>query len=293
MTRLRGISAAAAVFLLLFGAACAGSAGDAESTGAPSPDGSTGSDPAAAGEAPVLRVAHVGGFITPEVTLSRIPLVSLYDDGRLITPGPQIMIYPAPALPSVQVTTVKPEVVQDLVRQATAAGVRNGTDFGRPNVADAPNTRVTVVTAEGTQSVEVVALGEAMPDDPALTAAQRTARQKLSAFVEQLGALQGTAGAPYEPAALAAIAVPWKNTDEPGISAPPAREWPGPQLPGDVGAAGLGCATVTGADVGEVLAAAKDANALTPWTSGGKQWTVTLRPLLPDEASCAALGSQG
>lgn len=292
MTRLRGISAAAAVFLLLFGAACAGSA-DPEGAGAPAPDGSGGTDPAAAGEAPVLRVAHVGGFITPEVTLSRIPLISLYEDGRLITPGPQIMIYPAPALPSVQVTTVKPEVVQDLVRQATEAGVRNGTDFGRPQVADAPSTRVSVATAQGTQSVDVVALGEAMPDDPALTAAQQAARRKLSAFVEQLGALQGVDGAQYQPTALAAIAVPWKAPDEPGVSAPPAREWPGPQLPGEVGAAGLGCTTVTGADTGEVLAAAKDANALTPWTSGGKQWTVTLRPLLPDETSCAALGSQG
>ena len=47
--------------------------------------------------------------------------------------------------------------------------------------------------------------------------------------------------------------------------------------------------TVTGAEQDEVLAAAKGANANTPWTSGGKQFTVTFRPLLPDETGCADL----
>ena len=34
---------------------------------------------------------------------------------------------------------------------------------------------------------------------------------------------------------------------------------------------------------------AEDANANTPWTSGGNQFTVTFRPLLPDETGCADL----
>jgi hypothetical protein len=38
-----------------------------------------------------------------------------------------------------------------------------------------------------------------------------------------------------------------------------------------------------------VLAAAKSAKSITPWTSGGRQWTVVFRPLLPDEAGCADL----
>lgn len=297
MTRLRGTSAAAAVFLLLFASACADS-GAPQGSAAPGTSGSGGPEPAAAGKAPVLRVEQIGGFVPPTANLSRFPLVSVYGDGRVITPGAQIMIFPAPALPSVQVTTIDPAAVRTLVKKATEAGVTSGAAFGRPGVADAPSTRFTVVTDAGPQSVEVLALGEAVPDDPALTAGQKAARGKLRAFLEQLGDLKSTLGAgsvkgtaPYTPAALATIATPWKAVEEPGISAPPARTWPGPALPGELAGGGteMGCVTVTGDAVTAVLAAAKDANALTPWTSGGKQWTVVFRPLLPDEAGCAAL----
>jgi len=33
-------------------------------------------------------------------------------------------------------------------------------------------------------------------------------------------------------------------------------------------------------------------NAATPWTSGGKTWWLTLRPLLPDESGCADLAAK-
>jgi hypothetical protein len=46
---------------------------------------------------------------------------------------------------------------------------------------------------------------------------------------------------------------------------------------------------VTGDEAKAVLAAAAKANSLTPWTSGGKTWRVGLRPLLPDEHTCADL----
>ncbi|MEV6815691.1 hypothetical protein AB0M52_26735, partial [Micromonospora sp. NPDC051296] len=54
---------------------------------------------------------------------------------------------------------------------------------------------------------------------------------------------------------------------------------------------GLGCVTVTGDAVPKLLAAAANASAATPWTSGGKRWTVTLRPLLPDETDCGDLAN--
>jgi hypothetical protein len=51
----------------------------------------------------------------------------------------------------------------------------------------------------------------------------------------------------------------------------------------------LGCVTVSGGEVAPVLAAARSANANTAWSSGGKQWAVTFRPLLPEENDCADL----
>jgi hypothetical protein len=46
------------------------------------------------------------------------------------------------------------------------------------------------------------------------------------------------------------------------------------------------CGVVTGEDVPTLLAAARNANALTPWTSGGTEYQLIFRPLLPDEISC-------
>jgi hypothetical protein len=43
---------------------------------------------------------------------------------------------------------------------------------------------------------------------------------------------------------------------------------------------------VAGEALTTLLAAAKDANALTPWTSGGTEYQLILRPLLPDEHTC-------
>lgn len=298
MTRFRGTYAAAAVALLLLSAACANNAGRDESAAGPG-SGPAGGDQATGDGALALRVEHVGGFVPPEANLARMPQLSVYADGRVINPGPQIMIYPGPALPSVEVTSITPEAVQALIAKAREAGVREGATFGRPGVADAPDTRITLTEGGTTVRVDVSALSEALPEDPALTAEQQAARAKMSAFIESLSDLRTLVGAgnvtgstQYAPERLAAVAAPWRADGvEPGVSAPPARTWPGPALPGELAGAGIdvGCATVTGDQVAAVLAAAKDANALTPWTSGGKQWRVTLRPLLPDEADCAAL----
>jgi hypothetical protein len=46
------------------------------------------------------------------------------------------------------------------------------------------------------------------------------------------------------------------------------------------------CGVVTGEDLTMLLAAAQDANALTPWTSGGTEYHLIFRPLLPDEHTC-------
>jgi len=206
------------------------------------------------------------------------------------TLGPTSMIYPARSLPNIQQQMLTPEFVQNLVRQGQEAGVRNGADFGSPNIADAPSTRVTV----GDQSVDVVALGEARPTDPRLSEAQRTARSKLSAYVKKLKDLPTAEGmtkpVAYQPAALAVLARKYV----PPQAAEPATKpqaWPGPALPGDMlnTNIGIGCVAATGADKDKVLAAAGSATVITPWTSGGSQWAITFRPLLPEEQGCAAL----
>jgi hypothetical protein len=88
---------------------------------------------------------------------------------------------------------------------------------------------------------------------------------------------------------VAAIAQEWRDPGDPGLPTPPPVAWPGPALPGESLPAGLSCAIATGATADAVLASAAHANTRTPWTFGGHRWTVTLRPLLPDESTCQDL----
>ena len=239
----------------------------------------------------VLRVAFTGGFVAPQATVSRLPLVSVYGDGRVLTEGPVEAIYPGPALPNVQVSRLDRAAVQDLVDRALAAGVGDTADLGAPPIADAPATRFTVFTGLETVEREVYALQETPQDGAGLSAAQRDARARLSAFLGELTDLGASGSEPYRAEAVAALASSYVPAEDPRL-AQPDQSWPGPALPGDPlpGPLGLSCAVATGPQAAAVLDAAGSANALTPWvTPDGARWSLTLRPLLPDESGCADL----
>jgi hypothetical protein len=295
MTRLRGALIAAAVPLSLL-SACAQPVGN-DAAAAPGPAESSTAAPLPGADDLVLRAEAYGGFVPADLVVGRLPMVSVYGDGRVIAEGPVPAIYPPPALPNLQVQMVTPEVVRELVRQGLAAGVKNGTDYGRPGVADAPTTRVTVISDGVTQSVAAEALGEAQSTDPNLTEAQRAARTKLSAYVKKLTGLSSAPGmsrpVTYQPETVAVLARPWADNGS-GEPAPATKAWTGPKLPGgylnpDIK---IGCVVVTGAQKDAVLADAKTASHITPWTAGYDKWLITFRPLLPDEAKgCAVLSS--
>ena len=292
MTRLRGSWTVAVAVTLFLLTACARPGDVPGGPGETGPSGPDSSIPADA-DALVLRVEHIGGFVAPDQMLGRLPVVSVYADGRVITQGPQIAIYPAPALPNLLVQQLDPATAQGLVDKAVAAGVRSGADLGQPGVADAPTTRITVAAPGGTRTLDAVALTEAQADDPQLTVAQRAARAKLAAFVQELSDLSAAKGTPeaqpYQPEAVAALATPYRKPADGLPKQPDPVAWPGPALPGEALSGPTGCVTASGAGTAAVLAAAKAANAITPWTSGGKQWSIVFRPLLPDETGCADL----
>lgn len=288
MTIAPGFRAAAAASLFLL-VACAQDGGDSTlPAGAPEPR-----DP----DTVALRIDHTGGFTTPGDNVARLPIVTIYGDGRAIVQGPQPAIYPGPALPNIQVIKISSADVDKLVARATGAGVGTAKDLGQPPIADAPSTRFTVGAEGGPAITEVYALSEA-DNASGLTADQVAARAKLRDLLTAVGDLPTTLGIKagseqaYQPVALAAIATPYVAPDPATIGKEqPAVAWPGPALPGTSVGKGLetGCVTVAGADTAKVLAAADKANAATPWTSDGRKWTVILRPLLPDEADCADL----
>ncbi|MGY1829919.1 hypothetical protein ACI8AA_05745 [Geodermatophilus sp. SYSU D01180] len=265
---------------LLAGAlALAGCAQDGTDAAAPSPD------PLPAG--PVLQVEHTGGFVPPEDLATRLPLVTVYGDGRVFTEGPQIEIWPSPALPNVQVTEVDEATVRDLLDRALDAGVAEDADLGEPPVADAPTTRITLTTGEGTAVREVYALAET--PDGSLAPEQAQARARLQDLVDELTGLAGAGPAEsYVPQTVAAVVQPHPGGD-PEFPQPDVT-WPGPELPGTPLGAGLTCVSATGQQAADVLATAAPANVLTPWvTADGARWSIAFRPVLPHETGCADL----
>ncbi len=300
MTRLRATSRAAALgLLLLLPVVLAGCA--ARGSGGAAPDPAEPGLPGAPDEL-VLQVAYTGGFVTPEMLAGRLPLVSVYADGRVITEGPVIAIYPGPAWPNVQVQEIDRAAVHTLVEHARAAGVTGTEDLGTPPLADVPSTRFTLATATETTVREGYALTESAGMDAGssgLTEEQLAARAELVAFLDELTDLPGTLGADavspvaaFEPAAVAALVLPWADDPEaePGLARADVP-WPGPELPGEpLGVPGLSCVTATGEQARAVVTAARAADTLTPWVTGdGARWAVSFRPLLPHESGCADL----
>ncbi len=283
----RLLRSVAAVGLLVLLGACAQRAGGTPPGADPSPTVDLPDD----GDALVLQVAYTGGFVMPETTLARLPVVSVYADGRVITEGPVAAIYPGPAWPNVQVHRIDPARVQELADAALAAGVADTDDLGMPPIADVPSTRFTLVTATETFVREVYALSE-VPEESGLTDEQEAARAELRGLFDELTGVVGPDGGAYEPEAVAVVARPWVDPQD--DLEHPELPWPGPALPGEpagTGAAGeLTCVTATGPEAQALRTAALGANWLTPWVSGdGNRWAVTFRPLLPHESGCADL----
>jgi hypothetical protein len=252
-----------------------------------------GTPPPNAGHGLILRIDVGGGFVALQTNLRQVPMFALYADGRMIVPGPQIEIYPGPALPNLQMRTVSEEGIQAILAEARAAGLL-GPDrhYDGILVADAPTTTFTVVSDVIRHTVSVQALGfeQTAPD---ATQEEIQARAKLSAFQSRLGDLQswlpaGSLGPegpfvtdelrvhvmPYQPVEdLSQKTVAWPLGSFKGFTTPP---------DGDIR-----CGTVTGNDLEAALAAAGNANELTPWRADGERWTLVFRPLLPDESGCA------
>ncbi|RBY86401.1 hypothetical protein [Blastococcus sp. TF02A-30] len=255
---------------------------------APSPD--LPGDPGAL----VLQVDRVGGFTQPGADAGRLPLVSVHADGRVFGQGPVAAIYRGFAWPNVQVRQVPVGQVQELVELALDAGVADTADLGSPPVADAPSTRFTVVTAEERFVREAYALSEGMGAG-GLSAEQEAARAELQELLDRLlGVAQPGDGSPqvYEPAAVAAVVRPWTAPEDDGSGvdfAGPPQPWPGPALPGEPIGPDVSCVVATGEQAVAVREAAGAATVLTPWSSAGGTWSVTFRPLLPHESTCADL----
>jgi hypothetical protein len=231
--------------------------------------------------------------VAPQASLRQVPVFALYADGRLIVPGPQMEIYPGPALPNLLVRTVSADGIRAILDAAAAAGLL-GPDrrYDAIRVADAPTTTFTVV-ADG---VRHVVSAQALGFDQAgsgLPAEETAARKRLSDLQSKLTDLQswlpaGSLGSeqPFVTDELRMYVMPYQPQQDLWQKS---VAWPLGTFAGftPLPNGQIRCGSVSGPDLKAVLAAAGNANELTPWTADGNRWTVVFRPLLPDESDCA------
>jgi len=237
------------------------------------------------------------GFVAYEYSLREFPFFSLFGNGRATTPGPQIEIYPGPALPNIQQQTITDEGIRAILDAAREAGLYESHDYIEPQtISDAPTTIFTVVDAGGTQHVtRAYALTES--NDDGLPSAQREARHKLRHFLDQLGRLRqwlpaGSVGeeSSFQPDALRVYSRALTAEDEDADLRQEPKDWPLDQplstFGGPVEGQDLRCGVAEGADFDRLFPEARDSNELTPWVSEGTRYKLVFRPLLPDESGC-------
>lgn len=241
--------------------------------------------PTGAGDV-VVQVTLAGGFVPVDVALATVPIVTVLGDGAVITTAPVTAIYPGPAITPLQSVTVPAKTVDELVQRASDLGLLAGTlDFGRPPVADAPDT-VVAITADGrTVRHSANALGmEGIGGPQGVSAEAAANRRKLQEFVAATQGLPpGQAG--WTPPAVAVYSLGAYQPD-PQLTQP-ARTWPLAKAPTTTGA-GFPCTLVEGADAEALLRALAAANARTPWLVNGSSFSLAFRPVVPGADGCPA-----
>jgi hypothetical protein len=247
----------------------------------------------------VLKVETGGGFVAPAAHFKEFPSFALYGDGRLITQGPQIEIYPGPALPNLQVTRINEDGVQAILEAAKAAGLL-GPDrkYEFMTISDAPTTTFTTVAAGSRHVISVYALSEATgAGGQGIPQAELQARQALSGFLGKSGDLSSwlpkgsvSEEGAYQFDELRIFVLGQAAAPDPGLEQKPV-DWPLAQELASFGQPVANgpearCGSVSGDELKTLLPLVQKANELTPWQSGGTSYSLVFRPLLPDENGC-------
>lgn len=252
----------------------------------------------------VIKVEHTGGFVPQEYVVTRMPHFVLYGDGSVITQGPQIAIYPAPALPNLQQGVLTEEGIQMILEAARDAGLLDGDkQYNLDMIADAATTVFTISADGETHTVSVYAL-ESVNDEIAndmIPEDEVEARQKIAEFEAMLLDYMGwlpeeaiaEAQSEYPLEALQVVAIPrdlypvMDDTIENGE-----MDWPLETPLAEIGAPyefidEARCVVVDGEELDTLVEALNDANQQTTWISDEGEYGLLLRPMLPGEEGCS------
>lgn len=257
-------------------------------TSAPPPPTTTTTPPLPADPDQRILVVHRGGgLVPPEFLLDRLPLYTLYADGRLVYQGATPAIFPGPLMPAIVQVDVGDEGLAEVLAAVQATGLptfeelRNNDAINQ--VADGPQTEVTYFDDNGQHLFSVYALEIADHTDR-----QVQALQDLMGILDRLTA-SPDAG-PFTIERIQVIAsYQTANPDHPDAVVLP---WPLSVLPEEMPEfeMALRCAVFEVADELVALESFQNAHQLTFFESEEVVYRLTVRPLLTGEAGCEPWG---
>lgn len=239
----------------------------------------------------VIRIGYEGGFVMPGTDITRFPIVAVTADGTVYALGAQIEIWPSPLLPPVFVSHITPDQVAALLAQAAEAGLTPEAPVAYPaiDVADAPDLVFEIAGPGGTHTTAFGAWGL---DQPSLGDAEIAARSAAQGFLDAViaASLADPAPAPFVPAAVAIVSMPYYSDPDPEMPQEPVT-WPiGVSLA--TGGSPLfadspdgRCIVIEGEDAVAAWPLFEAANVLTPFTSEAGDRQLQVRPLIPGEPS--------
>ncbi|MDL2334831.1 MAG: hypothetical protein QFC55_02220 [Chloroflexota bacterium] len=237
-----------------------------------------------------MRIENVGGFLPPMMTLRDYPDVVLYGDGRLITQGPQLELYPGPALPGLVMTQLTQHGIEQVLEWAREAGLA-GPDrlLGQP-IPDAGVTNFTIIYPGGTTHTTSLSPGFGEPVvAPAIAAVQRFEQILTNVRAWLPDDVVGD-DAPYAWDRLRVISFPVDPANLPDPSVATIVDWPLARLDSyplsPFASLAYRCFELTGDDLANVRALFEAANELTAYRSGDVLYQLYLHPLLPDDEAC-------
>jgi len=259
--------------------------------------------PHPAGSEVVVRIEWTGGFVPYQYVFTSLPRFTLLGDGRVLVEGPQIEIYPGPALPNVQIRRLTAEGIQSVLFRITETGLfdaNHSWNAATQFIADANSTVFTVRADNREVVVDVYALG--LLTDPSgaptgIPTDEIEAHDRLAALEADLMDLDAwmpaddwadPAWQTYEPEALRLLVanIDGQPPNPDGLDSKPVA-WVGITDPDQFGTAStiqdFRCGVVSGEETAAWYAALSQANSLTRWSHDGHLYSVTPRPLLPDE----------
>ena len=250
-------------------------------------------------------VDSVGGFVAVDFALTQLPSLVILGDGRVIQQGAMTLEFPGPALPPLMVRTLSEEGLQTVLEafEESDLFVSDLELRGlQAMVADAPDTRFQLNAAGNQVTVQVYALDMLAPDQappPGVSAAELQAHEILSALNQRLIGIGDWVPAdewatdewvPFEPQAFRLYVRDVTDQPADGVEPQPeVREWPTDDDPATVGeeqpimGEGARCFVAEGEDAATWFAELTEARQNALWSHGDRRYSVTARPILPNE----------